>query len=172
MRYEDFQAATFPKVQGTLNLHNILSGQLDFFIMLSSCAGIVGAHGQGNYAAGCTFQDAFARYATTHGLKTVSLDLGIIESAGYVSENRDRVRFRSDQDLPTVKLSEFLALVNYAITMTPPDVDSSQIVIGLKPARHETKGKSRLTLHDPKFSHLNFASPQIDGKNSDDEYFN
>ena len=171
MRYEDFQAATFPKVQGTLNLHNFLSDQLEFFVLLSSCAGIVGSHGQGNYAAGCTFQDAFARYATTLGRKTVSLNLGMIESAGYVSENRDRVRFRSDQAFVPVKLSEFLALVNYAITIVPSDVDSSQIVIGLRSAHHNSKDKSHMTPRDPKFSHLRSATSQIDRKKSDEESF-
>jgi len=162
MRYEDFQAATLPKIQGTLNLHNFLSDQLEFMVLLSSCAGIVGSQGQGNYAAGCTFQDAFARYATQLGLKTISLDLGIIESAGYVSENRDRLRFRTDQKIVPVKLSEFLALINYSIVTPAPNVDSSQIAIGLRSTRRDAKERSRTTLEDLKFSHLTFATSRID----------
>ncbi|THC88924.1 hypothetical protein EYZ11_011625 [Aspergillus tanneri] len=63
MTYSDFSAAVRPKVVGSLNLHNaFLTQHLDFFILLSSAAGIVGNSGQANYAAGCTFQDALARY--------------------------------------------------------------------------------------------------------------
>ena len=41
-----------PKVNGSWNLHQYLPKDLDFFVMLSSSAGIAGARGQGNYAAG------------------------------------------------------------------------------------------------------------------------
>lgn len=39
------------------------------------------------YAAGCTFQDAPARKMSSSGVKMVSIDLPIINSAGCVHEN-------------------------------------------------------------------------------------
>ena len=85
MSLDCYEDAVRPKVQGTLNLHQQLSpASLDFFILLSSCAGIIGNDGQANYASACTFQDAFARYCTRLGKPTRSLDLGMIEGAGYV----------------------------------------------------------------------------------------
>ncbi len=41
---------------------------LDFFIVISSAAGIVGNRGQAAYAAANTFLDAFAQYRTRLGL--------------------------------------------------------------------------------------------------------
>ena len=117
MEITAFRAALRPKVMGTVNLHTLLlSTPLDFFIMLSSCAGVIGNDGQANYASACTFQDAFARYRTRLGLLTRSLDLGMIESAGYVSEDLEVLRFLTAQVFKPVKLDEFLALLNHAIT--------------------------------------------------------
>ena len=115
MAFTAFRVALRPKVTGTLNLHNLFpSKPLDFFIMLSSCAGIIGNDGQANYASACTFQDAFARYRTRLGLPTRSLDLGMIESTGYVSENLESLRFLTAQGFKPVRSDDFLALLNYA----------------------------------------------------------
>lgn len=152
MTFNAFRAALRPKVEGTLNLHTLLSSTpLDFFIMLSSCAGIVGNDGQANYASACTFQDAFARYRTRLGLPTRSLDLGMIESAGYVSENLESLRFLTAQGYKPVKLDEFLALLNYAITQPVRDVDDSQVIVGLTGFDQEVLSTALL---DAKFSYL------------------
>ena len=161
MTLSEYQQATRPKVAGTRNLHNLLSSaSLDFFILLSSCAGLIGNRGQGNYASACTFQDAFARYRTSLGLPTRSLDLGMIESAGYVSENLDSLRFLTAQGFTPVKLSEFLALLNYAISHPVDSVESSQLVVGL--TRLDRATLPSTTLSDAKFSHL-IASRTPDG---------
>ena len=152
MAFNAFRAALRPKVLGTLNLHALLSSTpLDFFIMLSSCAGIIGNDGQANYASACTFQDAFARYRTRLGLPTRSLDLGMIEGAGYVSENLESLRFLTAQGFKPVKLDEFLALLNYAITQPVRDVDDSQLIVGLTGFDQEVLPTALL---DARFSHV------------------
>ena len=158
MTLSDYQQATRPKVQGTRNLHNLLSAcPLDFFILLSSCAGLIGNRGQANYASACTYQDAFARHRTgSLGLPTRSLDLGMIESAGYVSENLDSLRFLTAQGFTPVKLSEFFALLGYAIShpvnLNGPVAESSQLIVGL--TRLDKANLPSTTFHDPIFSHL------------------
>lgn len=52
MTIDDYRAAVRPKVQGTKNLHDMLTKDMDFFICLSSVGGVVGSRGQGNYNAG------------------------------------------------------------------------------------------------------------------------
>ena len=52
MTHEQYMAAVRPKVQGSWNLHNHLPKDMDFFVLLSSSAGVAGSRGQGNYAAG------------------------------------------------------------------------------------------------------------------------
>lgn len=95
MSFEDWKAAVDVKVAGTWNLHNALAAQektqpLDFFLMMSSIAGLLGNPGQANYAAGNTFQDAFTQYRHGLGLASSTLDIGAMEDIGYVATN-DRV---------------------------------------------------------------------------------
>lgn len=86
MNRKSYNSAVLPKVDGSWNLHLLLPRSLDFFVFLSSSSGIVGWHGQSNYASGNTYQDTLARHLTSNGLrKAISLDLGGFYSAGYVS---------------------------------------------------------------------------------------
>ncbi|TGJ84954.1 hypothetical protein E0Z10_g3853 [Xylaria hypoxylon] len=86
---EEFQASIDPKVKGTWNLHHLLPQGLDFFVILSSLAGVHGASSQSNYAAANSFLDAFARYRHVRGERCMSLDLGIMENIGYIAERID-----------------------------------------------------------------------------------
>jgi len=52
MTHDQYVGAIRPKVQGSWNLHENLPKNLDFFVLLSSSAGIAGSRGQANYAAG------------------------------------------------------------------------------------------------------------------------
>lgn len=153
MTVEDYRQALRPKVQGGLNLHQALFDRpLDFFINLSSCAGIIGNNGQGNYASASTFQDAFARYRTGQGLMTRSLDIGMVESAGFVSENPEVARRLYSKGLRFVKLDELLALINYAITAPVSDFNSSQLILGIP--RRIGASEIPTALLDAKFSQL------------------
>ncbi|UCH94698.1 MAG: SDR family NAD(P)-dependent oxidoreductase [Candidatus Aminicenantes bacterium] len=61
MEEETFRAALQPKVKGSAILHHVFKGeQLDFMIFFSAAQSFAGNPGQSNYAAGCTFKDAFA----------------------------------------------------------------------------------------------------------------
>lgn len=61
---------------------------LDFFTMLSSASGVIGQKGQANYAAANMFLDSFAAYRHKLGLAACSVDLGVIEDVGYISERQ------------------------------------------------------------------------------------
>jgi NAD(P)-dependent dehydrogenase (short-subunit alcohol dehydrogenase family) len=89
MTYEEWTAAVAPKVQGTWNLHQAtLSCPLDFFVCFSSVSGVIGQPGQANYAAGNTFLDAFVQYRRSQNLPASSIDIGAMEDAGYLAENK------------------------------------------------------------------------------------
>lgn len=96
MEFADYQAVISSKVAGTWNIHNSLSSiPLDFFIALSSAAGIVGNRGQAAYAAANTFLDAFCRYRRNLGLPAATIDLTAVKDVGYLAdtgaERRDEV---------------------------------------------------------------------------------
>lgn len=155
MTLESYMRALRPKVHGSRNLHKLLSrNSLDFFIMLSSCAGLLGNNGQGNYASACTFQDAFARYRAGLGLHTRSLDLGMIQSAGYVSENFESMRYLADVGWGYVKLDEFFAFLDHAITTPVPDFHSSQTIIGIPDINKFSGRDVPSQMLDPRLSHV------------------
>ena len=152
MTLQNKQQEIITKFQVTIKKHEALSSTtLDFFIMLSSCVGIIGNNGQANYASACTFQDAFARYRTKLGMPTRSLDLGLIEGAGYVSENDEVFRFLTAQGFQPVKVNELLAGIDYAITQPVRDGDDCQLMIGLTGSNAETQA---VNFADAKFSHI------------------
>ncbi|KAL9067615.1 MAG: hypothetical protein Q9161_006804 [Pseudevernia consocians] len=80
MKYSQYIAATLPKIIGTRNLYAYACSlsSLDLFVLLSSGVGIYGSRSQGNYAAGNTFQDAFAAYRTRQNLPATVIDLGVV----------------------------------------------------------------------------------------------
>ncbi|KAK2036063.1 KR-domain-containing protein [Colletotrichum somersetense] len=84
-------AALDPKRVASWNLHELLPRDLDFFVLLSSFCGVFGKPGQSNYAAGGTFEDAFARHHTSLGQKAVSVDLALIAEAGWADDNYELV---------------------------------------------------------------------------------
>ena len=87
MDIERWNAAVKPKVTGTWNLHKALPSDLDFFVMASSLCGIFGIYGQANYASANTFLDAFAQFRQSKGLAASTVDLGVVDEIGWVSQN-------------------------------------------------------------------------------------
>nr|UVI57903.1 polyketide synthase [Aspergillus elegans] len=92
MSHTQFLSAITPKVQGTINIASALSSSpLDFLILLSSSAGIIGNRGQANYSAANAFLDAFAASLVQKGYPATSISLGSVLSVGWVAENQDRL---------------------------------------------------------------------------------
>ncbi|THC90429.1 hypothetical protein EYZ11_010106 [Aspergillus tanneri] len=94
MKWDEWQAAVQPKVQGTWNLHRALLSEqpeesLDFFFLFSSAGAMSGQWGQANYNAGNTFLDAFVAYRHSLGLPASTVNIGVIQDIGYVSQNSE-----------------------------------------------------------------------------------
>lgn len=116
MTSADLSAALHPKVQGSWNLHALLPNNLQFFIMLSSSAGIGGSRGQGNYAAGNTYQDALANHRASKGLAATSIDVGMILGVGFVAENLEAIEHLKSQGFIGIREEEFHTILASAIT--------------------------------------------------------
>ncbi len=84
------------KVDGAWNLHELTKDlNLSAFVMFSSMAGIVGAPGQGNYAAANSFLDGLAAYRRAHGSVGLSVAWGLWEQASGMTRHlgdKDRAR--------------------------------------------------------------------------------
>ncbi len=86
--WERFARVLAPKVQGAWNLHTLtLSIPLDFFILFSSTAALLGSPGQGNYAAANAFLDGLAHYRRAQGLPSISINWGAWGEAGMAARD-------------------------------------------------------------------------------------
>jgi acyl transferase domain-containing protein/NADPH:quinone reductase-like Zn-dependent oxidoreductase/NADP-dependent 3-hydroxy acid dehydrogenase YdfG/acyl carrier protein len=110
------------KVDGAWNLHELTKDlNLSAFVMFSSMAGIVGAPGQGNYAAANSFLDALAAYRRAHGLAGLSVAWGLWEQASAMTRNlgdADRARMRR-AGLAPLSTQQALTLFDDALLADP-----------------------------------------------------
>ncbi|HEY9226744.1 MAG TPA: SDR family NAD(P)-dependent oxidoreductase, partial [Gemmatimonadaceae bacterium] len=82
-----FSRVLAPKVAGTWNLHTLTREfPLDFFVLFSSGAALLGSPGQGNYAAANLFLDALAHQRHAHGLPALSINWGSWAEVGMAAE--------------------------------------------------------------------------------------
>jgi NAD(P)-dependent dehydrogenase (short-subunit alcohol dehydrogenase family)/acyl carrier protein len=72
-----------PKTHGVQNLHRLTAADdLDWFVMFSSAASVVGSPGQANYCAANAFLDSFAHYRRRRDLPATSINWGPWADAG------------------------------------------------------------------------------------------
>lgn len=151
MSFAEWWLDTRPRVQGTWNLHDCLaSNTLDLFVMLASLSGYSGTVGQAAYAASNTFLDSFAAYRRTLGLQACTIDIGIVESVGYVAENIEREADISVAAHDRLKEVEFLALIKAAISQPTRDAFQHTLT-GCKLDHQKPLTK---WAEDPKFAHV------------------
>lgn len=133
MSLQNFNAAVKPKAQGSWNLHLHLPRGMDFFILLSSTGGVIGARGQSNYAAGNTYQDTLARHRVSRGEKCFSLNLGLILSVGFVAERRELMLSLKTLGYRGIREVELHAMLEYVCdpSLGLPSALDAQIVTDL-----------------------------------------
>ncbi len=84
--WQRFAKVMAPKVAGAWNLHSQTQNlPLDFFILYSSIASLLGSPGQGNYSAANTFLDTLAHYRQSQGLPAMSINWSPWAEAGMAA---------------------------------------------------------------------------------------
>jgi 3-oxoacyl-(acyl-carrier-protein) synthase/SAM-dependent methyltransferase len=93
-----------PKIAGAWNLHRLTAGApLDFFVLFSSIASLLGSPGQTNHAAANAFLDQLAHYRRGHGLPGMSINWGAWSEIGAAARHRvsDRLYHTGLSVIPT-----------------------------------------------------------------------
>jgi acyl carrier protein len=80
-----------PKMAGAFHLHTLTAAHpLDFFVLYSSAAALLGSPGQGNYAAANAFLDALSHHRQALGLPALSINWGPFSEVGMASAQASR----------------------------------------------------------------------------------
>jgi zearalenone synthase (highly reducing iterative type I polyketide synthase) len=156
MTYELWQEAIKPKIQGSWLLHKLLPRDMDFFVMLSSIAGVVGNRSQTSYATGNTYQDALAKFRREQGLPAVAIDLGLMAGIGLIAERGGFTNLRKSE---AVALNErdFHEIVKAAMVGSYGETAMpAQLVTGLPSGGilHRQDLDPPFYFDDPRFSFL------------------
>ncbi|KAI1100045.1 hypothetical protein F4804DRAFT_348896 [Jackrogersella minutella] len=85
MTLDKMQKVMGPKVYGSITLHDIFSGTLDFFILFSSVAAVVGNRGQSNYSTANAFMCGLAAHRQARGLAASVIHIGAVVGTGYLT---------------------------------------------------------------------------------------
>ncbi len=120
--WERFDAVFRSKVYGAWNLHQLTAGaNLDFFVIFSSIASILGAPGQANHAAANAFEDSLAWARRSEGLPATCINWGAWKGIG----SADRPEFeqrRSSMGLSAFSANEGIDLFDRVLDGNPPQI--------------------------------------------------
>ncbi|KAI0552681.1 beta-ketoacyl synthase domain-containing protein [Xylaria curta] len=166
MTLEEFAAPLGPKVYGTMNLDKAFaSPDLEFFIMLSSSATVIGNGSQANYAAANAFQDAFANANAGNVNKTtyVALNLGAVEGSRAVAETSEAQSNRLKSI--SITMTELLLGVEYAISPQASQDKLSHAIMGISRQGLADAGDLS-SLKNTIFSHLPAAENETGAGNT------
>ena len=102
-----------PKADGAWVLHQLTRGRsLDFFVLTSSTAALLGNPGQANYAAANAFLDHLAHFRRAHGLPATVINWGPLAEVGMLASQPgivERLRRIGVAGLSTHNAIEILA---------------------------------------------------------------
>jgi len=88
-----FRQVIAPKLTGAWNLHQAtLDIELDFFILFSSVASLVGSPGQSNYTVANAGLDAIAHYRQSLALPALSINWGAWANSGMAAEQNLNIK--------------------------------------------------------------------------------
>jgi len=133
-RFETHDAAAFnavlaAKVQGAWLLHEATASlDLDFFVLFSSAAAVLGSVGQAAYAAANAAMDSLARHRCGLGLPVLTINWGAWADVGMAAALNESARRRMQANGVTpIPVDTALRLLDYALTGT----SAQQVVIDI-----------------------------------------
>lgn len=107
MSHEQFTRVTKPKVVGTLLLDEIFydDSSLDFFVVASSIASVIGWSGQSNYSAANEFMTSLVNKRRKRGVAASVMNIPAVLGVGYAAHS-DAFSFDYFQSLGYINIGE------------------------------------------------------------------
>ncbi|OQE37918.1 hypothetical protein PENCOP_c009G08357 [Penicillium coprophilum] len=163
---EIFRRVLRPKVEGSKNLDEVFGdAPLDFFIMTSSTAAVIGNPGQANYASANQFMVGLAAQRKARGVAGSVVDIGMVMGIGYIRRSEEKgtyQHFLGKQNLMAVSEHDIRDIFSEAIFGGHPTMgDRSQIMTGLAKIDLSDTSKRPSWITNPRFSHHTFESKLI-----------
>jgi acyl transferase domain-containing protein len=118
-----------PKVNGAWNLHVLTQDlSLDFMVLFSSAASLLGSSGQANYAAANTFLDALAHHRRFLGQPGLSLNWGPWAEVGMAASLGSRYKARlAAQGLKSIAPEQGLQVLSQVLGQVEAQIGVLQI---------------------------------------------
>ncbi|WP_413160472.1 SDR family NAD(P)-dependent oxidoreductase [Capilliphycus salinus ALCB114379] len=119
---EKFERVMKPKMHGAWNLHQLTKDiPLDYFVLFSSAASLLGSPGQANHVAANTFLDMLAHYRQILGLPGLSINWGAWSEVGAAAE-RQVTQQMSLKGVGTISPQQGLEILEELIAQPDPQV--------------------------------------------------
>ena len=154
------------KMDATLHLHELTrESNLSAFVCFSSMAGTFGASGQGNYAPGNAFQDAFAHHRRALGLPITSIAWGPWADGGMAEGGVGEIARRHGLPEMSPRLAASAlgqAVVRDDTCVVIADIDWERFFIAMTATR-----SSRVLEDIPEVRQLRAASEQSAAESAD-----
>jgi myxalamid-type polyketide synthase MxaB len=119
--WERFEHVMAPKVNGAWHLHTLTQKYaLDFFVLFSSAAALLGSPGQSNYTAANAFLDGLASFRRAHGLPAISINWGAWSEVGMAANtSRSTDGARKKQQTKSIDPADGMQILEQLLLRKP-----------------------------------------------------
>ena len=129
--WQRFRHVFGAKVDGAWNLHELTRNQpLDFFMLFSSVAALLGFRGQSNHAAANAFMDTLARHRRALGLPATSINWGAWGETGAVTD-RDLMAQLEERGLGSISTAGGMNVFARSLGAAAPPLDAEANIVVL-----------------------------------------
>ena len=123
MNDDRFRKVLKPKVDGTMNLHDLSKNHdLDLFVMFSSLSSLIGHLGQANYVVANTMLDSFAYFRKDLCLPATTINLGVLGQSGVIARDANLKKMVMESGIRSFTNEEVLIALEEIVRKKPTQV--------------------------------------------------